>query len=131
MLQALPNHVRGVIATSHNPFIAPPLCTLTALSAPCYPASHAVIHDNYDTENHLGNPRVDWRIILKISLHEQGVRMYGIDSPDTGEGPAATIPEAQSNGVEINKRNGKKTYRESLSLRRCLVILNLPLGEKL
>lgn len=43
---------------------------------------------------HLGNPGVDWRIILKISVHEQGVRVYGIDSRDSGEDPAATIPEA-------------------------------------
>jgi len=44
----------------------------------------------------LGNPKVDWRIILKISLYEQDVRVYGIDSPDSGEGRTATIPEAHS-----------------------------------
>jgi len=52
--------------------------------------------ENLRIRVHFGNPGVDWRIILKISLHEQGVRVDGIDSPNSGEGPAATIPEAQS-----------------------------------
>jgi hypothetical protein len=52
--------------------------------------------ENLRIRVHLGNPKVDMMIILKIRLREQGVRVYGIDSPDSGEGPAATIPETQS-----------------------------------
>jgi hypothetical protein len=73
---------------------------------------------------HLGNPGVDWKIILKISVHEQGVRVYGIDSRDSGESPVRKSGSTKLiyNGAEINKRTGKKTYTVSLGLRKCLVI---------